>query len=104
MDTEYETKQVSILNIVLLGKTEVGKTTFLNMLQNPHQITQRKTFSQTRNPELVSVAVVTKSQVYVLRVVDTPGIFENKERASEIRTNAQLLNLVYDCGFSFNSN
>jgi len=95
----WESEVASILNVILLGKTGVGKSTFLNMLQNPKQVTERKVYSQTRQPELHTIVVrnTQHDKVWALRVIDTPGIFESREKASDVRSNTELLKLVYHC-------
>jgi len=95
----YEVNMCEVKNMILLGKTGVGKTTFLNMITNPERQTERKVYSQTRSAELNSIYFCERQSntAAVLRIIDTPGIFENREKTAEVRTNQDLLGLVFDC-------
>eukprot|EP01113_Clastostelium_recurvatum_P035715 TRINITY_DN5009_c0_g1_i2.p1 TRINITY_DN5009_c0_g1~~TRINITY_DN5009_c0_g1_i2.p1 ORF type:complete len:373 (+),score=34.20 TRINITY_DN5009_c0_g1_i2:293-1411(+) len=99
VDEDYVVVKSSIKNIVILGKTGVGKSTFHKMLLDPEAEVASKTFSQTRSAEVHSMHFRGNSSNNntTLQIIDTPGLFENREKQSERRDNIELLKLIYDC-------
>jgi GTPase SAR1 family protein len=78
--------------ILLLGKSGSGKTTFLNMLDNPEEPTRLKDgLADTANTSLEEVTVHLPDCIFNIKIIDTPGLFETRARDEKSRTDKQIL-------------
>lgn len=85
----------SIINILLIGRTQVGKTTLIQSLKDPTYSSTRTGFSQTREPYCEILQMKSKDRPdYTLKIIDTPGLREVRHNPSETRTDEALLALL----------
>jgi GTPase SAR1 family protein len=105
-------------NIVMIGRTRSGKSTFKKFLVNPTIVAENMTiFSDTKVPEINSFLLYqpelfqhNASNVLredgehersvspiVLNIMDTPGLFESRDDGDQSRTNKEILKLIEDC-------
>lgn len=87
----------SVINIVLIGRSQVGKSTFIEVLNNPNYSTTRTGISQTREPSCKERIIdYPDGKRYTLNIIDTPGLHEVRHDPNEMRTNEQLFSLLRD--------
>lgn len=81
-------------NILLLGRTRSGKTTFKCMLSNPQYVPNELTLiSETRSPTCESITIPHAN--LTLTLVDTVGLFDRSQYVRE-RLNSDEFSLIID--------
>ena len=68
----YEIKRADVL---IVGQTGTGKTTFLETLKNPKFRDDCHVVSQTRHASLHHVGFEVGDENYALSIIDTPGLY-----------------------------
>jgi len=68
-------------NILVVGSTGTGKTTFLNTLKNPRYTSIMEAKSQTQTAMLYNHLFEVKNIFYMLQIIDTPGFGDNIGRS-----------------------
>jgi len=101
-DTPVYHAEVAIQkNVLLLGKSGGGKTTFFEVLKNPHFTTQTggTLFASERMTTQYTPLIVRNGdgKAYSFNVIDSPGLFEVRSAAGEKRSNEQILKIVESC-------
>lgn len=95
--SEVQTRlvQTNIVNIVLVGRTRGGKSSFKEMLKDPRQPPKPMTlYSETRDSTMSSFCVSINDQMFTLNIIDTPGLFEKVPHDGTVRTAQQILKTV----------
>ena len=86
----------SIINILLVGRSQVGKSTLIESLNDPNYSATRTGISQTREPSYKQLTITSNDdgRQYTLNIIDTPGLQEIRHDPNETRTDQQLLDLM----------
>ncbi|UJR18501.1 hypothetical protein I4U23_005408 [Adineta vaga] len=86
-----------VVNILLIGRSQVGKSTLIEALRDPDYSTPRTGISQTHEPSYKQLIMTSKNgDKYTLNIIDTPGLHEIRQDPNETRTDQQLLTLLRD--------
>lgn len=95
----YFCKDTTDINVLLVGRSQTGKTSILEAFKNPAFQKGKGAFADTREPSCYRLILVdsTNKQAYQLNVIDTPGLKELRTNANEDRTDSELLNLASMC-------
>ncbi len=84
-----------VINILLIGRSQVGKSTLIEVLRDPNFSATRTGISQTREPSCKQLTMSSEGgETYTLNIIDTPGLHEVRQDLNETRTNEQLLALL----------
>ncbi|CAF1261291.1 unnamed protein product [Adineta ricciae] len=84
----------SVINILLIGRSQVGKSTLIEALRDPNFSAMRTGISQTREPSYKQLTITSEDgKDYTLNIIDTPGLQEVRQDPDETRTDEQLLTL-----------
>ena len=91
-----DTKQI---NMLLVGRSQSGKSSLLQALHDPEHIKPRAGLSTTRNSQLHRTILFDEAEKksYMLHVIDTPGLKEVNENSGPRRSDNELLRLAMDC-------
>jgi hypothetical protein len=93
---KYKMGPIKYRNILLVGRTLTGKSTFKSVLVDPTTICEKRSlFSGTKNPLFEPFSI--DGEQIVLNVIDTPGLFERRREATDIRDNATILESIRMC-------
>ena len=90
---EKEARDPHVRNVLLVGRSRSGKSSFLNVLKDMcHIVPPLTLFYTTREPVLTELKIAD----YTLRVLDTPGLFEQAsvDAKEPARTNEELVALI----------
>ena len=84
------------VNILLVGRSQAGKSTLLATIINPQVSISSTGLSATRSPILASLVVEdTKSSAfYQLNIIDTPGVGEVAKLKKECRDDSEIFTLA----------
>ena len=87
----------SIINILLVGRSQVGKSTLIESLKDPTYSSTRTGISQTCEPSYKQLTLTFNDdgKQYTLNIIDTPGLQEIRHDVNETRTDQQLLDLMH---------
>lgn len=86
-------KAQKVVNVLMVGRSRSGKSTLMEMLQDPFYISpDMNLFYTTAQPKQTEI----KLNDYTFRVLDTPGLFENVASNSLInkRSNEEIAQLI----------
>eukprot|EP01080_Neovahlkampfia_damariscottae_P008271 gene8271-96_t len=99
--TKYQVQESMTFNIVIIGKTNVGKTTFYHQLRRSILLkfnSENTPFSNTREPTIRNLVVSDDEQFSVaVNFIDNPGMFEVLEKEEKERSNEILKNMTNIC-------
>lgn len=80
------------INVLLVGRTKIGKTAFKNLLIDPTRICEtEKDFSPTQFPTFEQFSV--QGSETIINLIDTPGLFQQKTTCS-LPDNTTVLKLI----------
>ena len=87
----YQISQAKSINILLVGRSQSGKSTLLETFMQPQQAVSGRGYSVTREPQLHTFVLTNQetNKSYTMNVIDTPGLRETridedmKERGDE---------------------
>jgi len=83
------------INILLVGRSQVGKSTLIESLQDPTYSSRRNGISQTREPTYKRLKLIGgDKKEYTLNIIDTPGFQEIRHDPNETRTDQKLFDLL----------
>ncbi|CAG2171816.1 unnamed protein product, partial [Oppiella nova] len=85
-------------NMLLVGRSQTGKSTVVKTLLNPQYGTTKSGFSITKDPQL-NTLILTNNDTHEnchLNIIDTPGLKEVREN-EDSRTDSELLKLATKC-------
>lgn len=97
--SKYQVEIARNVNILLVGKTTSGKTTLMKVLENEwYKPPTGKLVSGTRAATLTPLTITLPDGKKVcLNVIDTPGLFEKRQKLDDTRTNHVLLEIAQTC-------
>jgi len=87
-------------NVVLLGKSGVGKTTCIEVLKDASYCTPRGYSLLSSSVDSVYTPLVIhngEGKSYSINVIDTPGLFEVRTSTANKRSNDDILHSITDC-------
>lgn len=105
-------RTADIRNVVLVGRTRVGKSTCFEIIKDPRKVPRNKTiFSVTEDTIFDSLVIedvrqrndgtstneTGQNKLLVLNIIDTPGLFEIKAAGKPERNNEAILNIIAKC-------
>jgi len=90
-DNIFVTKEI---NVLLVGKTQSGKSSLIKMFLNSTFSKPMKFYSQTKSPYIVSITVIKNNEKYMINFIDTPGLMEHTIKEDEKRTNKILFDII----------
>jgi len=96
-------KEAQTRNIIFVGKTRSGKSTALSVLKHPFNFVRRTSiYSDTMEPKInhftVEIPKEDKTKMnFNISIIDTPGLFEVRDKGSLSRDNECLQELVLKC-------
>jgi len=99
----FKVSPSKVINLVMLGKSGCGKTTFLKTLLRLDYIPKETNFvSKTTFPSTTYTILDWNSEYYQLNIIDSPGLFESTkgtidDTEKKQRTNSSLLELAMTC-------
>ena len=79
---DFKFHNVETANILIVGSTGTGKTTFLNVLRNPRYVSQYEIDSQTTEAQMAKNLFEVDGNFHMIQVIDTPG-FGDSSAASK---------------------
>eukprot|EP00457_Paulinella_chromatophora_P006001 gb/GEZN01006019.1/.p1 GENE.gb/GEZN01006019.1/~~gb/GEZN01006019.1/.p1 ORF type:complete len:374 (+),score=63.69 gb/GEZN01006019.1/:395-1516(+) len=96
----YVLESVENRNVLMVGRIRSGKTTAVGVLKDTcYQPQEFSIFAGTAAASFqpFSLTIKDKSAKMSLNMIDTPGLFEIKEKQGSERSNAQLLSVISSC-------
>jgi len=84
-------KLCSLFNILLIGDSRVGKSTFINSLFSDRKL---DLYSNTLNPILHSLGYSFNNNLISINIIDTPGLSEISMDNGLSRSDNEVLNIV----------
>ena len=92
----YHVMQSQIINILLVGRSQAGKSTLLATLLNPQQTVQGRGYTVTKEPQIQAFILNdehTNTQ-YTINIIDTPGLREKRIDDLQSRSDDALVTLA----------
>ena len=73
-----QTTSTKTINVLLIGRSQTGKSTILTIIQDPHVAVKSRGFSETRELGFTPLSLYDDrtKETYVLNIIDTPGLSE----------------------------
>ncbi|CAF0796766.1 unnamed protein product [Didymodactylos carnosus] len=101
MHNKLTFENCTVRNIVLLGRTRVGKTTLAQVLKHLRYVPpQRGLHIRTREIEFINIASTSLKEnqdiVYNFNIVDTPGFYQTIKPPDPKLSNQGIINLIDD--------
>ena len=84
------------INVLLIGKSQTGKSTIARTLADPRVAVKGRGFSETREPTFTALSFIDDrtNETFVLNVIDTPGLREKRLNHDESREDEEILKLA----------
>jgi len=84
-------------NIIMVGRTRSGKSTAISVLKDTcYKPPSFNIFSETARPKFSSFVLTESRQNYIINVIDTPGLFEQKGEESKARDNDIIMSTILE--------
>ena len=92
----YQISQAKIINILLVGRSQSGKSTLLETFMKPQQAVRGRGFAVTREPTLHTFVITNQkaNRSYTMNVIDTPGLREKRIDEDMQRGDEEIINLA----------
>jgi GTP-binding protein EngB required for normal cell division len=75
----FDVFDVSMSNVILIGDSRSGKSTFINLIKNINYIPTLSVYRGTINPESYNILLKISGMFHHLNLIDTPGLYEESE-------------------------
>ena len=87
---------LKVINVLLIGRSQAGKSTLLTTLQNPLQAVQGRGFSVTKEPQMKTFIVNDdhNNTSYTINVIDTPGLTEKRIDDLSSRSDEEIVRII----------
>jgi len=94
----YQYSKTKSINILLVGRSQTGKSTIIHTLMDPQYTASSTGFSDTKDPTLNHTILkrINSNQLYQVNILDTPGLKEVR-KDGESRADNEILNLAARC-------
>ena len=95
-DTGFNAKESAVINVLVVGRSQTGKTTLIESLKNTSFVSVMTGFSDTRNVTHHPIVIHDKetNQYYQINLIDTIGLSEHAREANITRTDDEILKLA----------
>ena len=95
----FRVNDVKQINMLLVGRSQTGKSTIIETLINPQLGVEPSCFSFTKEPLCRHLIVWNEENkdYFQLNVIDSPGLDEARQQEEIYRHNDELLNLIARC-------
>ena len=92
----YKAIYTKTINVLLIGRSQTGKSTIARTLTNPHMVVKGRGFSETRKPVFTPLSLYDErtKETYVLNILDTPGLSEKRLNNEESRKDEEIMKLA----------
>ncbi|UJR17551.1 hypothetical protein I4U23_004447 [Adineta vaga] len=95
---EYQFQTAIQRTLVLLGRTRVGKTTLMKVIQNPlYRPDMPSIFSETGRVNIHQFVTNHKNRHYSFTIIDSPGLYECMRHDGRPLTNETVKHLLDNC-------
>jgi GTP-binding protein EngB required for normal cell division len=91
-ENNLEVFEVNNYNIIIIGDSRSGKSTFIKLIRNINHCIESEVFSGTKNPESEMILLKYKGIFRSIVIIDTPGFNEIGSESS--KSNANLKSLI----------
>ena len=95
----YKIVRAKQINILLIGRTQTGKSTLVTSIINPQSATASSGYSDTRRATMHKLILYNnnKKQLYQLNIIDTPGLKDVPDPSEKKIDDDTILDLVKLC-------
>jgi small GTP-binding protein len=90
-DTQYDVTDCKPYNILMIGDSRSGKSTFINLLKNINHVSKKVLFSETSVCKTHNVWIKYKNNNMSINIIDTPGVNEVGDTS---RTNETINHMI----------
>jgi GTP-binding protein EngB required for normal cell division len=97
-DNKYPFRECISRNVFLLGRTRTGKSTISRVLRNPHHIPELAgLYAEDRNISFNEIATTNESNVYYIKIIDSPGFYDQTINEGERLSNETIKTYINEC-------
>lgn len=95
-DTGFDIQESVVINVLVIGRSQTGKTTLIESLKNTSYASVMTGFSDTREVQHHPIIIFDKEtkKYYQINLIDTIGLGEHSQNPTETRTDDEILNLA----------
>ena len=95
-DTGFNVKESAVINVLVVGRSQTGKTTLIESLKSTSYVSVMTGFSDTRNVTHHPIVIHDKEtdQYYQINLIDTIGLGEHARDPGNTRTDDEILKLA----------
>jgi len=95
---DYVLEETETRNVIMVGRTRSGKSTTIGVLKDTcFKPEGFSIFSQTEDPKFSSFALMAKKKKFTINMIDTPGLFEQKQSGEQARDNQMIVRTIQEC-------
>ena len=96
INTGFDVNKAVVINVLVVGRAQVGKTTLVNALQDNAYSSELRGYSDTRDLKDHPIVMRDKenNRYYHINMIDTAGLDEHSRDPTQTRSNDQILNLT----------
>jgi GTP-binding protein EngB required for normal cell division len=78
-DKDYDVEKVENRNLIIIGNSRSGKSTFVNLLESVNHTTSIEVYRGTKEPITKTLLISHGDKKMVVNVIDTPGLNEESD-------------------------